>query len=187
MQQAPGCLGDRRGKQPAHMLQHLPPQGGAGEQEDEEEEDEEELEDEAALVDEDEEYYFDEEDEEEEEEEEGRELGNNGEHQDGEPPDNQVVGPPGCLDIPVRIPATEVKKQYKVVKGEPGGDREGAQVGYCCLKCGKAYASERSVEDHILVVHMKILRYSCQVCGRHFGWRAALLEHMQDVHELTTR
>lgn len=130
----------------------------------------------------------DEEAEEEEEEEQGEEAGDGEEldEEDGAGAEDELPAVPN-VDIPVRISAAEVKKLYKVVKGETLDDENGTQsqaTAFCCVKCTKTYNSEISIEDHILVEHMKILRYSCHVCDTHFGFQSALKLHLREEHEI---
>lgn len=58
-----------------------------------------------------------------------------------------------------------------------------AKVPQTCQTCGKIYASESSLHNHVRFVHEKRLKCFCHLCGMGFYSSPALERHLLSMHK----
>ena len=49
--------------------------------------------------------------------------------------------------------------------------------------CRKVFTTNKSLHDHVKIVHEKIKEFNCDLCGKNFGSNAILKLHRTRVHE----
>jgi len=57
-------------------------------------------------------------------------------------------------------------------------------TNFCCGECGKRYISEKTLSNHIKLMHERHKDYNCEECpGKKFASEETLKAHMKNIHE----
>ena len=69
----------------------------------------------------------------------------------------------------------KLKRHYSVVHNQ-------ILKEFLCATCSKSYVDRRCLEIHIEVAHLKLRKFSCQICGKEFGRKGSLTAHTSSLH-----